>query len=49
MDTNVTQPIVQKPTVKKEKQLSRGQRIHKRRNLALQRRKEKAESVTTRA
>jgi hypothetical protein len=41
-------PVVQNPLPAADKPLSRGQRIHRRRTLALKRRTDKAEAVTNR-
>lgn len=48
MTENVHEPTVKERTVDKGKRLSRGERIHRRRMLAMQRRTEKGQVVTTR-
>ncbi len=48
MSDPISKAALQEPTMKRGKRLSRGQRIHRRRTLALQRRQQKAEAVTAR-
>jgi hypothetical protein len=49
MTANVSQPTVKERTARNNKRPPRGERIRRRRMLALQRREEKAEVLTRRA
>ena len=48
MVKDVSKPIVEESLAEKGKHLSRGQRIHRRRMLALQRSRERTQAVTSR-
>ncbi len=48
MVKDVSKPIVEESLAEKGKHLSRGQRIHRRRMLALQRSRERTQAVTLR-
>ena len=48
MVKDLGKPTVQEPLAEKGKHLSRGQRIHRRRMLALQRSRERTQAVTLR-